>query len=194
MDRRQPPEQVDILLGAVKGVYGPQNTPMLWRFIIAGALWGPYTPSTPPKITSASSGGCKLFIRSVGAERKASCGVLGVHFCRRRPWLWWLWRQLCYVIRLLKISIKILKLVVCNKYLYVLLYCKTCYHSRIASCSVDRAQVVWWPEPKPLWSNGRRHIGYRRKALVIARTILTLYWGRNIGITEKERKCYPHRT
>jgi hypothetical protein len=26
---------VDILFGAVEGVYGPQNTPMLWRFIIA---------------------------------------------------------------------------------------------------------------------------------------------------------------
>jgi hypothetical protein len=35
MDRRHPPKQADILLGAVKGVYGPQNTPMLWRFIIA---------------------------------------------------------------------------------------------------------------------------------------------------------------
>jgi hypothetical protein len=37
IDGRQPPEQVDIFLGAVEGVYGPQNTPMLWHFIIAGA-------------------------------------------------------------------------------------------------------------------------------------------------------------
>ncbi len=122
MDRRQPPKQADILLGAVKGVYGPQNTPMLWQFIITGALWGPYTPSTPQEITSASSGGCKLFIWSVGTERKASCGVLGGHFRQRWPWLWQLWRQLYYVIRQLKISIKILKLVVCNQCLYVLLY------------------------------------------------------------------------
>jgi hypothetical protein len=25
-----------VLFGAVEGIYGPQNTPMLWRFIIAG--------------------------------------------------------------------------------------------------------------------------------------------------------------
>jgi hypothetical protein len=119
MDGRHPPKQADILLGAVKGVYGPQNTLMLWRFIIAGVLWGPYTPSTPQNITSISSEGCKLFIWSVSAEHKASCGALGGHFCRRRPWLWRLWCQLCYVIRLLKISIKILKLVVCIQCLYV---------------------------------------------------------------------------
>ncbi len=38
MDRQNPPEQAEILFGAVKGVFGPQNTPMLWQFIIAGAL------------------------------------------------------------------------------------------------------------------------------------------------------------
>ncbi len=68
------------------------------------------------------------------------------------------------------------------------IYCKTYYNSRIANCSVGRAQVVWWPQPKPLWSNGPRHIGYCRKALVIVRTILTLYWGQNAGILEKEGK------
>jgi hypothetical protein len=59
--------------------------------------------------------------------------------------------------------------------LYTMFVCitihyKTYYNSRTTSCSVDQARVVWWPEPKPLW-----HIGYRRKALVIVRTILTLY-------------------
>ncbi len=38
-----------------------------------------------------------------------------------------------------------------------------------------QARVVAWPEPEPLLSNGPRHIGYRRKAHVIVRTILTLY-------------------
>ncbi len=38
-----------------------------------------------------------------------------------------------------------------------------------------RAQVVAWPEPEPLLSNGPWHIGYHRKAHVIVRTILTLY-------------------
>ncbi len=79
-------------------------------------------PQPPQKITSASSGGCKLFIRSVSTECKASCGVLGGHFHWRRPWLWWLWCQLCYAIRLLKISIKVLKLVICNQCLYVQIY------------------------------------------------------------------------
>ena len=36
MDGRQLPKQVDLFLGPVEGVNGPQNTPMLWRFIIAG--------------------------------------------------------------------------------------------------------------------------------------------------------------
>jgi hypothetical protein len=36
MDGQQPPKQADIFFGAVEGVYGPQNTPMLWQFIIAG--------------------------------------------------------------------------------------------------------------------------------------------------------------
>jgi hypothetical protein len=105
-------------------------------------LWRPYTPSTPKKITSASSGGCNLFIRSICVERKASCGALGGQFCRRWPWLWQLWCQLCFVIRLLKVSVKSLKLVVCNQSFYVLLYCKTYYISRIANCSMDWAQVV----------------------------------------------------
>ncbi len=52
-------------------------------------------------------------IRSIGAEHKASCGALGGHFRRRRPWLWQLGCQLCFVLRLLKNAIKTLKLVVC---------------------------------------------------------------------------------
>jgi hypothetical protein len=36
MDGRQLLEQADMILGAVGGVYGPQNTPMLWQCIIAG--------------------------------------------------------------------------------------------------------------------------------------------------------------
>ncbi len=35
MDRRQPSKQAGIILWAVKGVYGPQNTQMFWWFIIA---------------------------------------------------------------------------------------------------------------------------------------------------------------
>ncbi len=152
MDRRHPPEQADILFGSVKGVYGPQNTPMLWQFIIAGALWGPYTPLTPQKITSASSGGCKLFIQSIGVEHKASCGVLGGYFRWQQPWLWRLWRQLCYVIRLLQISIKILKLVVCIQCLYVVLYIvKHIIHHILL--------VVAWTEPALYGGRSPNHFG-----------------------------------
>jgi hypothetical protein len=57
------------------------------------------------------------------------------------------------------------------KSLFITIYCKTYCNSNIANSSVARARVVAWPEPKPLWSNGPRHIGYRQKALVIARMI-----------------------
>ncbi len=40
-----------------------------------------------------------------------------------------------------------------------------------------QAQVVAWPEPKPLWSNGSQHIGYPQKAFVNARMINRLsFW------------------
>jgi hypothetical protein len=61
------------------------------------------------------------------------------------------------------------------KSLFITIYCKTYCNSYIANCSVARTQVVAWPEPKPLWSNGPRHIGHHRKALVIARTINRVY-------------------
>jgi hypothetical protein len=60
------------------------------------------------------------------------------------------------------------------KSLFITLCYKTYCNSYIPNSSVARAQVVAWPEPEPLWSNGPRHIGYRRKALVIARMINTL--------------------
>jgi hypothetical protein len=34
MDGQQPLEQAGIILGGVDGVYGPQNTTMLWQCII----------------------------------------------------------------------------------------------------------------------------------------------------------------
>ena len=52
MDRQQPLEQADVIYGAVKGVYGPQNTPMLWQFIIARTkehFEGHTHPQPPPK-------------------------------------------------------------------------------------------------------------------------------------------------
>ncbi len=91
MDGRQPPKQADIIFGAVEGVYGPQNTPMLWQCIITRTkerFEGRTHPQSPPKNTSTSSGGCRPSIQSIGAESKASCEALGGHFCWQRPWLW----------------------------------------------------------------------------------------------------------
>jgi hypothetical protein len=30
MDEQQPPKQADVIIAAVEGVYGPQNTPMFF--------------------------------------------------------------------------------------------------------------------------------------------------------------------
>ncbi len=60
------------------------------------------------------------------------------------------------------------------KSLFITICYKTYCISYIANSSVARAQVVAWPKPEPLWSNEPRHIGYCRKALVIARMINAL--------------------
>jgi hypothetical protein len=60
------------------------------------------------------------------------------------------------------------------KSLFITICYKMYCNSYIANSSVARARVVAWPEPKPLWSNGPRHIGYCWKALVIARMINAL--------------------
>ena len=60
------------------------------------------------------------------------------------------------------------------KSLFITICYKTYCNSYIANSSVARARVVAWPEPEPLWSNGPRHIGYRWKALVIAKMINAL--------------------
>jgi hypothetical protein len=60
------------------------------------------------------------------------------------------------------------------KSLVITICYKTYCNSYIANRSMARARVVAWPEPEPLWSNGPRHIGYRQKALVIARMINAL--------------------
>jgi hypothetical protein len=60
------------------------------------------------------------------------------------------------------------------KSFFITICYKTYCNSYIANSSVARVRVVAWPEPEPLWSNGPRHIGYHRKALVIARMINAL--------------------
>ncbi len=51
-----------------------------------GVFWGPCSPSTAPKIISTCLESCQPSIQCIGLERKASCGALGGHFCRRWKW------------------------------------------------------------------------------------------------------------
>jgi hypothetical protein len=87
MDGRQPPEQAAIIFEAVEGVYGPQNTPMLWRCIIAETkerFEGRTHPQPPQKTTFAISGGCLPSIRSIGFPPAAAmvvAVVMPVVFC-----------------------------------------------------------------------------------------------------------------
>ncbi len=80
-----PPSLRMYFLGGLR-VFCPQSasgddaSPQNWSVLRAM-----HTP-TAPKIISACSGGYCPSIRRVGAERKITCGVLGGHFRRRRPW------------------------------------------------------------------------------------------------------------
>jgi hypothetical protein len=79
MDGQQPPKQADIFWGllrvcmALKTLQccGNESPPEQWS-----ALRAIHTLNSPQN-TSASSGGFHPSIKSVGVERKASCGVLG---------------------------------------------------------------------------------------------------------------------
>ncbi len=44
------------------------------------------------------------------------------------------------------------------------------------------------PEQEPLLPVEPRHSGYRQKALVSSKTILALYWGKDVEIKEKRRE------
>ncbi len=74
MDGGQPPEQAGIIFGAGEGVYGPQNTLMLWRFIIAGTkehFEGHTHPQPPQKIHLLAEGVvAHLFVASEQSGRR----------------------------------------------------------------------------------------------------------------------------
>ncbi len=57
----------------------------------------------------------------------------------------------------------------------ITIYCKTYYNSGIANFSVDQARVDGGRSPNHFGPIEFQHIGYHQKALVIVRTILTLY-------------------
>jgi hypothetical protein len=51
------------------------------------------------------------------------------------------------------------------KLLILTIYCKRYCNSYTANCSLNRVQVVAWPEPEPHWSNRPRILGIARKLL-----------------------------
>ena len=77
-----------IIFGAVEGVYGPQNTPMLWQCIFAGTkehFEFNTHPQPPPKKYIQKLGG--LLPIHLVCWRRAQGLIWGAggHFCRRRP-------------------------------------------------------------------------------------------------------------
>ncbi len=64
MDGRQLPEQVDVVFAAVEGVYGPQNTPLLWQCIIAGTKehFEGHKHPQPPKIVHLQAWGAVILL------------------------------------------------------------------------------------------------------------------------------------
>jgi hypothetical protein len=69
-----------------------------------------------------------------------------------------------FLLRLLKNAIKTLKLVIFKQYLYLLLYI-------VQHIAIHVTLIVVGQSPNHFGPTKPRHIGYRLKALVIARTI-----------------------
>jgi hypothetical protein len=177
MDGQLPPEQADITFGAVEGVYGPQNTPMLWRFIIARTkerFEGHKHPQPPPKYIRKLGRLSSIYLK----RRRGAQGLMWGARGRFPPAAAMVVAVVMPVVFCAKATEKRNKNTKISwwlpKSLFITIYCKTYCNSYIANCGMARARVVAWPEPEPLWSNGSLHIGYRQKALVIARMINTL--------------------
>ncbi len=145
------PEQADIVLGGVEGVYGPQDTPMLPQCIIT-ITWecfeGHTHPQHPPKLHSLAWG--LLTIHSTHWRRAQGLmwGTGGL-FLPAAAMVVAVVTPVVLVLRLLKNAIKTLKLVVCEQCLYLILY--TVKHKHIAT---HVTLIVAWPEPESLRSNG----------------------------------------
>ncbi len=79
MDGRQPSELADVFGGGWGCAWPSKHSfvPAMMLHHNIGVFWGPYTPSTAPKIISACLGRCRPSIRCIGLEHKASCGALG---------------------------------------------------------------------------------------------------------------------
>jgi hypothetical protein len=88
MNRLQPPELVNVIFGGLRVCMvlkallcsGDDELPQHWS--VLGAI---HTLNSPKNYNRLLVFFC-LSIHCTSAERKASCGALGGHFCRRRSW------------------------------------------------------------------------------------------------------------
>ncbi len=86
----QPPQLADITFGGVKGVYGPQSTPLFWQLCItitSECFVGHIHPQHPPKLHPLAWGVVVHPLDASAQSARASCEVLGGHFCWLWPWL-----------------------------------------------------------------------------------------------------------
>jgi hypothetical protein len=147
---------------------------MLWQFIIAGKkerVEGHTHPQTPQKTIRKLGGLSSIHSKHWHGSQGLMWGARGP-FPLAAAMVVAVVTPVVFCAMATEKSNKIIKIsCLLAKNLFITIYCKTYCNSYIANCSVAWAQ----PEPEPLWSNGPRHIGYRRKALVIARTINRLY-------------------
>ncbi len=111
-------------MGAVEGVYGPQNTPMLWQFIIAQTkecFEGHAHPQPPPKKYIRKPGGLSSI------HLKPRRGAQGLMWGARGPFALAAAMVVAVVMPVVfcakatKKCNKTLKLVVCKQCLYILL-------------------------------------------------------------------------
>jgi len=91
LDGRRPPKQADTIFKGLRvcmalitpRCYGEDASSPEQRSALRAIH-----PHNTPNIISACSGDCCPSIWRVRMRRNTSCGALGGHFRRRRPWLW----------------------------------------------------------------------------------------------------------
>jgi hypothetical protein len=92
MDGQHPLEHANIILGGYEGVYGPQNTPMVWQCALLeqrNALRAIHTFNNPQAYTCLLRGLSPIHSMSRCGMQGLMWGARGPYLLRR-PWLWWL--------------------------------------------------------------------------------------------------------
>jgi hypothetical protein len=139
MDGRQAAEQAGIIFGAVEGVYGPQNTPILWQFIIAGTkehFEGHTHPQPPPKNVRKLGGLSSIHLKHWHGAQGLMWGIRGP-FPPAAAMVVAVVRPVVFCAKATEKCNKITKSIcLLAKSLFITKYCKTYCNSFIANCSV----------------------------------------------------------